>query len=359
MPFETLTLEQLCERARQSFRNELPGTDAFLWPNNVNVSSKVMGGMTHLSLIWLAYIAKQRFVSQADGEFLDKHGFVYGMPRLPASYAQGEVTFTGAAGATIPAGIKMQRADGVAYTVTAPGVVSGGGSVTLKVTADMPGAKGNSLAGAAVTLTATAGGLATSGVVGANGIGLGADQEGDEAYRERILWRLRMPPHGGAAHDYVTWAKEVSSGVTRVFVDPLADGAGTVTVYFLMDDTYTNGVPQGADVSAVQDYINTVRPVTAVVTVSAPTPVTIDLTISNLSPDTTAVRDAIALELADMMRREGRVSTAAEPFTLYRSKLWQAISQATGEDHHALSVPAGDTALDPGEYPVLGTITYA
>lgn len=168
-----------------------------------------------------------------------------------------------------------------------------------------------------------------------------------------------MPPHGGAAHDYVSWAKEVSAGVTRVYVDPLAGGAGTVHVYFLMDNTYTNGIPQGADVAAVQAYINEVKPVTAVVTVIAPTAVAVNVEITGLSPDTTDIRDAIELELADMLRREGKVSTVAAPFTLYRSKLWQAISEASGEDHHVLTTPASDTAFSAGQFPVLGTITYS
>lgn len=358
MPFEKPDLKELVELARRQFRTELPGSDAWLWPNNINVSAKVIGGMAHVVLQWLDYIALQRWVTTADGEFLDRHGEVYGIPRLAPTYARGYVDMTGTSGTTIPRGIKLTRADGEAYEIKTAGIVDGGGSVTLFVEAENPGSSGNAAAGTGMALTSALSGLNSDGEVAADGIGLGADEESDESYRARLLWRLRMPPHGGAAHDYVAWAREIG-GVTRVFVDPLASGPGTVGVYFLMDDLYTNGIPQGADVAAVQAYIDSVHPVTAVVTVAAPTPIDVDIEIGSLSPDSTAVRDAIELELADMFRREARVSTAAEPFTLYRSKIWQAIANATGEDHHALVAPASDVAYATGELPVLGTITYS
>lgn len=358
MAFQIITLPELVNRARQAFRNELPGTDAFMWPNNVNVSAKVMAGMTHLNLLWLSYIAKQRWASTADGEFLDKHGFVYGIARIPATFAQGKVTLTGLPGITVPAGVELSTAAGIDYVVAEAGIVSGLGSVELRVTAKEAGFAGNAVAGTTISLSAAFSGLNVDGVVGTDGIGLGADEEADEPYRARLLWRLRMPPMGGAAHDYVAWVRSVSAGISRVYVDPLADGPGTVTVYFLMDDIYTNGIPQGADVDAVTAYLEEVKPATAVVTVLAPTPVEVDFTIGDLSPDTTAVRDAITAELADLFRREVGVSTVQQPFTLYRSKLWQAIANATGEDHHVLAAPATDVLYAEGELPVIGTIAY-
>lgn len=358
MPFEKPDLRELVERSRRAFRTELPGTDAWLWPNNVNVSAKVMGGMSHLILVWLDYIAKQRWVHTADGEFLDKTGVDYGMPRLAASYARGYIDMTGVGGTTIPAGLSLVRADGYEYVITTGTILSGGGTGQVYITAKQPGVQYNAEAGTTISLTAAFTNVNAEGVVAAAGIGLGADEESDESYRERLLWRLRMPPHGGAAHDYVAWGREIA-GVTRVFVDPLADGPGTVTVYFLMDDLYTNGIPQAADVDAVQAHIDSVRPVTAVATVAAPTPVEVDIDISGLSPDTSDVRDAIQLELEDLFRREAQVSLASTPFTFYRSKIWEAISTATGEDHHSLDAPATDVTYGEGELPVLGEVTYA
>jgi uncharacterized phage protein gp47/JayE len=357
MPWITPTLPELVEMARRQFRTELPGSDAWVWPNNINVSAKVMGAMSHENHLWLDYIAKQRFVSEADGEFLDRHGFIYGLPRLPPTFARGTITYTGVPLATIPAGIPI-TVDDWPFATTSPGTVSAEGTVDLDVQATIAGAGGNALGGTAVSLDQAVPGLGETGVVSAAGIGLGADEEGDEAYRARLLFRLRMPPHGGAAHDYIAWAREVSAAITRVFVDPLSNGPGTVSVYFLMDDTYTNGIPQAADVEAVAEYIDVVRPATAFVQVLAPIPIEIDVTVDNLVPDTTAVRSSILLELQDLFRREGAVSRESAPFTMYRSKIWAAIANATGEDHHTLVTPASDTLLNTGELAVLGELAY-
>lgn len=358
MPFKQPTLPELVERSRQSFRNEMPGTDAWLWPNNVNVSAKAMAGMTHLNFQWLSYIAKQRWVHTADGEFLDQHGIQYGIPRHAATYARGRVILFGIEGTIVPGDVLLVRGDGFEYTISQGGIVDGTGQVVVDVTAKNYGAVGNAMPGTGLTVGQAMTGLGGDGMVHDDGIGLGADEEGDESYRARLLFRLRMPPRGGAAHDYVAWARQIP-GVTRVFVDALASGPGTVTVYFLMDDTYPNGIPQPTDVAAVQAYIDTVRPVTAMVTVAAPVPADVDITISGLSPDTVAVREAIKGELADLFVRDVRVSLVSRPFILYRSKLWQAIAQATGEDYHVLEVPADDLPFDEGELPILGTVTFA
>lgn len=168
-----------------------------------------------------------------------------------------------------------------------------------------------------------------------------------------------MPPHGGAAHDYVAWGREVN-GVTRVFVDPVtATNARTsVGVWIMMDDFYANGIPQAADITAVRAHIETVRPAGALVDIAAPTALAVNVTIDDLAPDTAAVRDAIRAELADLFRRQTRVSTLTDPYTLRVSKIWEAVSLATGEDSHRLTLPAGDVVVPNGQVPVLGTVSF-
>ena len=61
MPFAIPSLRDLVERARQSFRANLPGTDAWLWPNNIGPSAKVMAGLTHEVFGYADYIARQKF----------------------------------------------------------------------------------------------------------------------------------------------------------------------------------------------------------------------------------------------------------------------------------------------------------
>jgi uncharacterized phage protein gp47/JayE len=93
--------------------------------------------------------------------------------------------------------------------------------------------------------------------------------------------------------------------------------------------------------------------VTADLTVFAPTPLAVDITIADLVPDTAKVRAAIELELADLFRRESDLGAV-----LPRSKIWEAVSLATGENSHAIQAPAADVAPAAAELPVLGVVSY-
>jgi uncharacterized phage protein gp47/JayE len=125
-----------------------------------------------------------------------------------------------------------------------------------------------------------------------------------------------------------------------------------------MDALYADGIPQPADVANVQAFIDSVRPAGAVVVVAAPIAFPIDVTISNLVTDTPATRNAIAVEIANLMLR-AQVSTLTDPVTFYRSQLIEAISAATGEAHHTLAAPSADVAVPTGRIPKLGTLTIS
>lgn len=359
MPFDVPTVQALVSRTAAAFRANLKGSDAALWPNNVSVSARVIAGAVWEPFSFLSYISRQMFAHTAEGSWLERHAYDYGMARLPASYARGSVDLSGTTGTLVPSGLLLQRADGVRYVTTSGGTVSGG-LLTVSVLCDLAGKTGNAAAGVRMTLTGAVSGLALDHEVSATGIGGGADTESDESLRARVLFRKRMPPRGGAVHDYVAWGREIN-GVTGVFVDPvtLTNGRSSVGVWFLMDSTYPNGLPQAADVDIVTAYIDSVRPAGARVDVAAPAATPINITITGLSPDTAAVRSAAYAELVDLFQRERRVSTSASPVTVYRSKIWEAVSAATGEDHHTITAPAIDTALSVGVVPILGTVTFA
>ncbi len=359
MGFSIPNLSELATRTARSFRANLKGSDAALWPNNVAVVAKVIAGAVWEPFSFLDYISRQIFVLTADGPFIDRHAAEYGMARKPATFAEGSIILSGDAGVTVPSGLVVQRADGLRYDVITSGTTNVDGNVTLGVRAQVAGKSGNAPAGVGMSLIAPLDRILSAGEVAPSGVGLGADQESDESLRQRVWFRKKLPPHGGAAHDYVAWAREIG-GVTRVFVDPVTatNGRASVGVWFLMDELYANGIPQGADVTRVSAYINGLRPAGAVVDVSAPTPITVNIVIDGLTPDSTAIRNAVVAELTDLFRRVCRVSTTTDPFTLYRSKIIEAISIAAGEDHHLLTTPVADVVADTGQIPVLGTVTF-
>ncbi len=359
MPFEIPTLTEIANRAAGAFRSNLKGSDARLWPNNIAVSAKVMAGAVWESFSFLDFISRQHLAHLAEGVWLERKAFDYGITRLPSSRAAGAVVLTGSVGTAVPAGLVLIRADGVIYDTTTPAVVDAGGICEVRVQARALGRASNARAGVALTLDSPFAGL-TSAAVAASGIGGGAEVEGDESLRQRLLFRLRNPPHGGAAHDYVIWLREIP-GISRVFVDPItaANARTTVGIWFLMDDIYANGIPLAADVATVLAYLEPRRPAGARLTVAAPTPVAVNVTIAGLVPDTIAVRNAVVAELDDLFRTRMRVSTVTEPFTLRVSKVWEAISIASGEDGHTLALPAADVVLTAGQIPVLGNVVFS
>jgi uncharacterized phage protein gp47/JayE len=152
---------------------------------------------------------------------------------------------------------------------------------------------------------------------------------------------------------YAAWAKEVA-GVTRAWVFPGELGAGTVTVRFVRDDDDTTIIPDGAEVSAVQGYIDARRPVTAQVTVVAPAAVPLNLTI-DITPDTAATRAAVESELRDLLSRDEVVPGG----TILLSELRTAIGIAEGISDYTLVSPAASVTHTTGQMPIFGVITWA
>lgn len=365
--FQIPSLADLLARARAAFRTYLPGTDAWSWPNNIYASAKVMAGMAFEVFGFASYISKMIFASTApDLETLLLHGAEFGLPLLPAAPASGKVTFTSTTAITVATGAQLQRTDGTTYLVTAGGTLSIPGTLIVPVTCSANGAIANAAAGTPLTVISGLTGTATASV-GPGDLTLGSDVEGIESYRQRILFRKRNPPHGGSAADYVIWARQVP-GVTRVFVERLWNGGGTVRVFVFMDGAFPNGIPDATAVAIVKDYIGSVCPAGVILTVAAPAAHTINVTVDNLSPDTTATREAVLAELRAAFLRLGRVSGSdtahggmpflATPAGFSLAWIYQAIANAQGVSSFDLVAPTTDTVLGTAETAVLGTVTF-
>jgi uncharacterized phage protein gp47/JayE len=363
------TINELAELTRSAFRRNLKGSDAWLWPNNIYATAKVLAGACFEILGFASYISRQKFaVTAPDIESLRLHGEEFGIPQKPAAPAVGVVAVVASAALSVDVNAVFRRGDGVEFLAVRGGALTGAGTLHLDVVAAVDGKAGNAAPGTSLAMVSGwSGSGAPTAAVDTDGIAFGSDLEDIESYRARILFRKRNPPHGGAASDYVMWASEVA-GVSRVFVERLWAGPGTVRVFFLMDDAYPGGVPTVTDVARVRDHLDALQPAGAKVMVAAPTPRVINVTIAGLAPDTTAVREAVLAELRDLFLRRSRVAGIDQPHSgmpflaspeiFSRSWIWQAIANAAGEDRHVLQSPAGDTVLATAEIPVLGTVTF-
>lgn len=347
MPFSRPTLQQLIVRTRDDLLARLAADDV-LRRADAEVYARVVAAASHALHGFIAWLAEQVIYDTAESELLARWANIWGVARKAAAKATGTVTFATSAGAVIPAGALVKAFDDVDYEVTVGGTAAGA-SLALAVQAVTAGAAGNRSTGQTLTLVSPIAGVQASATAGE--LSGGADVEDDDAYRARFLARIQQPPHGGADFDYVAWALEVE-GVTRAWCYEQELGLGTVTVRFVRDDD-ASPIPDAGEVAAVQAHIDALRPVTADVTVVAPTAVPLDFTIA-VTPNTAAVKAAVTAELQDLLRRE------AEPgATLLISHIRAAISLAIGETNYVMTAPAADVTHTTGQMATMGTITWA
>lgn len=350
MAFNRPSLADLIARAQADIEAELPGTDARLRRSNLGVMARLHAAAVHGLYGYLDWISRQVLVDQAEAEWLVRWAGLYGIARKAASAAVGNVTVSGDDGADVPIDSYLQRADGLQVRTTAAGVIAGSTAV-VPVRAVTVGTTGNTVAASKLSFVEPVAGVSTQAVVATGGLTGGRDEESDDELRDRVVARMQAPPAGGSASDYVAWARSVA-GVTRAWCYPLEDGPGTVVVRFVRDGD-TSIIPDSTRVAEVQSYINARRPVTATVTVEAPTLLSLNMEIA-VFPDTTAVRQAVTAELRDMLQRE-----ATPGGRIYLSRLREAVSAGAGESHSDVVLPTADVVPSTGQIVTLGTITWS
>jgi uncharacterized phage protein gp47/JayE len=363
------------QTARQAFRSFLSGANAWLWPNNVGPTAKVIGGAQwsvyqHFDWAWRNF-----FALFAEGVYLDLQGAMLDLPRKQAAACAGNIDIATTGAAVMAAGGQFQRADGALYTAVSAASINTAGNLVVPVL----GPAGLAYNAAENTPMDVVSGLTGDGATGAtaavdaNGLTGGLDIEADGVwetrdlgtYRGRILFRKANPTQGGSPADYVQWCGEVP-GVTRTFVEKCWAGPGTVRIFPLFDELFASagGVPDSAHVTLVANYLAPLEPSGSAVLVAAATPVAINITVANLNPS--SAQAAVEAELADAFVEWGRVAGIspayasmpylASPFTWLADWAIAAVMNAPGVI--GADVTAYDTTMSPGQIPVLGTITW-
>lgn len=208
--------------------------------------------------------------SEQSGPYLDRFAGMYGLPRTPAAIAHVILTFSGTDGATIPAGTVAVSTDGLRFTTDLAGSISGG-TAQIPATAEAAGSAYNVAAGAVTRLAVSLVGV--TGVTNAAPGEGGADAESDASFYERLHTYLSEPVASGNVNHYKQWARSVS-GVGNAAVIPLWDGNGTVKVVVASE---ANEPVDGSIVTQVAQYIESVRPIGADVTVVSAAALTITI----------------------------------------------------------------------------------
>lgn len=357
MAFDRPSLSEIIVRVEADLQQRL-GIGALLPRSVLKVLARVIAGAAHLLHGHVAFGVQQAIPDTATGEIMARWASIFGLTRKAAAAARGFSVWTGVNGTLVPAGTLFQNGAGVQFKTSNSGSIAGG-SVTVLSTQIQPfGAAGNMATGTAVALLTPIAGVTSQGVIDGAGIGFtgGADEETDADLLARLLLERRTPPEGGAEIDYEVWALLVA-GVTRAWTLPLHFGVGSVGLTFMRDDD-VDPVPDAAEVQAVQDFVDVLRPVgVPLFTTFAPTPIslafTIDLTSPPAAEDSAEIQAAITANLTALLLDE------AEPGgTLLISRIREAISTSEGETDHILTSPIVDQTVAAGELSVMGIITF-
>lgn len=216
----------------------------------------------------LEQLYKACFADTSWGEYLTMIAEQYGVLRRAATKATGTITLTGKG--IVPTGSLFTTAAGTKFQTLEYRNVNGMADVPVEaVNAGEAGdVKENTITVIPMSIpgiTAVTNAEATSG---------GYDEEDDEDLLKRYLEKVRLPATSGNKYEYYEWAKSVS-GVGDARVQSLWNGPGTVKVIIV--DANMQVAPASL-IQSVADYIETVRPIGATVTVVSPTPIPVTIT---------------------------------------------------------------------------------
>ncbi|ATM95180.1 putative bacteriophage protein [Yersinia frederiksenii] len=377
MPFNRPTLSELRQRNQSYIQSELKTGGNLLRFSNIGVISDADAGMAHLHYGYLDYIARQATPYNASDEYLAAWAALKDVFRKAANPARcADVRFSGIVGQVIPAGRRLNRADGYQYLLDNTVIIGTDGSAIGEITAILPsplddatggGNRGNSAPGTLLTLDIAIDGVQATATALSKITG-GADIESEDAFRSRMLLAYQNIPQGGNDTDYQSWALSVP-GVTRCWVKRRLMGAGTVGIYIMCDDNDYAGFPQGSDgISSLEEWgavkasgdqrrvadaIYPQQPIIALVYVCAPVAQPIDFVISGISHADSATTAAINAAIDEVFFTEGEPGGK-----ILWSSLLLAIGEVAGTGGFIMQSPAANIELQTGKLPIRGTVSY-
>ena len=275
----------------------------------------------------------------AVGEFLDRVVADYGLTRKPATYAIRKVSTSGA----VDIGTRWGIND-TSYAITE--LLSAN---TYSATCEQLGEIGNTYAGALENINNVSGITANLTDI----LTSGQDEESDDNLRSRLYAYLQRPSTSGNAFNYKEWAMIVP-GVGDAKVFPLWDGNGTVKVIVVNSNMEIDESLE----STVYDYIETVRPIGALVTVDSPEGKAINLNANIVLDGSITFGEVVndfTAAVTDYLKE-----LVFETYSVSYAKIGSILLSIPGiSDYNGLQMNSGtgNITIADTEMPILGTIT--
>lgn len=286
------------------------------------------------------------FANTSWGAYLTARCAEFGVDRKKAVKAKGEILFTGGQGVFIPARSLVSVKNGVQFTTDSDVILDGAGNGKVTITCTESGVKGNVQAHTITNLPVSISGVTS--VDNKKATQDGADEETDAELFKRYSVIVRTPATSGNKYHYYNWAMSIS-GIGGCRVVPLWKGAGTVKIIIVNAEMQSAGNDL---VKAVKDYIESVRPIGADVTVVSPAPKKINITVDVLGKvDKAEFKSAINKYISSKNLDMRYISSAQigkllmeQNITDYRNLKLNGSDKVTATDAELLSV--GDITVN-------------
>ncbi len=318
---EFKSLQDLIRYVDSAFALKFYSGAAVLRKGVLKVLASVIGGSLYMISLLCKRIWKNRFLTTCEVSALDGFGVEFELPHKAPTYAKGyaEVALAeGSSSATVPAGTYLiDPLTRFEYRTLLAASISSTNN-QIRVVAAAAGGDYNADTGTILEFRdATPTGLESTCTV-AGDLGLyggystvvsidGVDQvwgEPAEEYRERLLYRERNAPQGGADSDYRIWAERFDF-VSRAFIVPQQPYVNSVCVVLANFHT-SQIVVDSSDVAKVYNYINAParRPVTADVRVFSATVAEFDI-FATVAPFNDEVFKSVDAAIASLFKDRG------------------------------------------------------
>jgi len=346
--------QQIYDMTKQDLFLRFPKLDPTLQTSMAEAIVGVITAGLNGNYNFIQYLSEQVFPNTASVESLDQWGTVVGLYRLPAEKGSGVCEFSGLVGGTIPTGAELATTGGNLYTVDT-GFILSGTTATANVTAEEFGVDGNLSIGDVLSFNTSYAGIESDVIVYEDFSG-GRDRETDDEYRTRVLERFQAPGKGGTENNYAAWIKEAVQA-TRVWIRSYENSflygettdPGYVSGYFVIDDVYTNGIPIAADVAAVDEYVDLLKPIGTFFNAKAPVAGTVDITV-NITPYSLEISESVAAALDQAILEHGSPGG-----TIRVSDINNALASVTSVNSYDLTYPTANVTLAGGVLHVPGT----
>lgn len=266
MKYNQETYEAIRQRILDSMTNDIDKREGSFVSNMISP----VGVEFAKYYIELDNILSIMFLEDATNEYLDKKVYDFGIERKMGTVARGTIKVTGENGTHIPQNSEVISQGELSFFTLEDAWINEGIAL-IEVEASDVGTEYNIIQNSIDKFVININGVES--VTNEKEFKEGTNVETDEELRERFFEVIRRPATSGNIYHYEQWAKEID-GINQARVKPLWNGNGTVKVIVSND----NSIVDEEIVSKCQEYINTVKPIGADVTVITPTSLDINVT---------------------------------------------------------------------------------